>query len=375
MLFKDIIGHESLKGRLVNSVTNNRVSHAQLFLGDEGSGKLALALAYAQFLICTDKQNNDACGVCKPCQKMSKLEHPDLHFFFPSPNIEKKKTSKDYIAEWREFVLKNNLYVSLPDWYSFIQIENKQGIINADDCVDIIRTIKLKPYESDYRIIIIYMAEKIYSAAAPKLLKAFEEPPEKTLFILLAESHDAILKTILSRVQLLKIAKHSDSDVAQYLQKYHQVESQDAAIISKISGGDIVEAVRLYENADETRFYFENFAKWMRLCYKRDMGALVEWIDEMSKKTIGREKRKKFFVYALRIARNSLLLNMQAADLLAVSESEMTFLKKFHPFINERNIITINKEFNKALYQIERNLNAKIVFMDLSFQLMRLLRE
>ncbi len=376
MLFKDIFGHENIKRRLIKSVTNNRVSHAQLFLGAEGCGKFALSIAYARYICCTDKQEFDACGVCKSCQKYNKLEHPDLHFFFPNAATTKvkKPSSKSFLNDWRAFVKEKKFYISLSDWYSEINIENKQGIINAEDALDIIKVINLKSYESAYKIIIIYMAEKFYHASAPKLLKAFEEPPERTVFLLIAENQDAILKTILSRVQLVKVPKHAANDVLMFLKEHKSLESQDAAIISKIVDGNIVEAIRMADNTKDVIFYFENFANWMRLCYTRNFSDLIVWIDEMAKKTVGREKLKKFFTFSLRMARNSLLINLNSSSIMAVPNNEAGFLEKFHPFINERNILTINEEFNKALYHVERNINPKMLFMDLSFKMMKLLR-
>jgi len=380
MLFKNIIGHDELKSKLINAINDNRVSHAQLFLGPEGSGKLAVAIAYARYILCSNKQNDDACGTCRSCQKINKLEHPDLHFFYPiaaNDKIKKRPLGKLFVSEWRKLVLEKKSYISLQDWYAAIKIENKQGIINADDCNEVIRIINMKSYESEFKIIIIYMVEKLYHASAPKLLKAFEEPPEKTVFLLVAENQDLILKTILSRVQLVKIPKHKEQDVAYFLQKYYGVESQDAAIVSKIADGNLIEASRLYENAEDNQFCLEQFKTWMRLCYKKDreaMASLIQWIDEMGNKSVGREKLKRFFIFALRTSRNCLLFNSGTTELLKITTEEYDFVSKFHPFINQRNIEDISNTFNKALFYTERNINPKILFMDLSFKMMRLLR-
>ncbi|MDD3878087.1 MAG: DNA polymerase III subunit delta [Bacteroidales bacterium] len=377
MLFKDIFGKDDVKKRLVSSVNENRVSHAQLFLGPEGSGKLALALAYAQFICCQNKKEDDACGECNSCKKYNKLEHPDLHFFFPTAvsKISKnaKPSSKIYIKEWRSFLLKNNTYICLNEWLSYIDIENKQATIYTDDCTDIIKVLNLKSYESEYKIIIIYMIEKLYHSAAPKLLKALEEPPEKTLFLIVSEQQDLILKTILSRVQLIKIHKHTDNEVASYLVEKAGADKLRAESISKISEGNIIEALRIFENEDEINFFTTNFQEWMRYCYKKDYSSIVTWVDNMSKASIGKERLKKFFIYALNNSRNCLLINFNSKDLVKVNEEDMEFLKKFHPFINAKNFESIHEELNKALLHIERNVSPKIVLMDLSFKIIKLL--
>ena len=377
MQFKDIFGQAVVKEKLVNTVKENRVSHAQLFLGPEGSGKLALALAYAQFISCTDKKADDSCGVCSSCIKYSKLIHPDLHFFFPSAITKKnnKPTSISFTAEWREFVIKSNFYVALEDWFAFIGIENKQAIINAQDCNDIIKSLSLKSFESDYKVIIIYMVEKLFHSAAPKLLKILEEPPEKTLFILVSENQDQILNTILSRTQLVKINKHADNEITEYLQKIHGIERQEASKIAKIANGNCSEALRIIDNIEDTNFNFENFRSWMRLCYKKDYAAVISWIEEIGKPSVGREKLKRFIIYALKSAHFCVIINnANAEDLLKLTQEELTFLKSFSPFINEKNVYQIVEELDTALFHIERNLNPKIMLMDVSLNLMKLLK-
>jgi len=377
MQFNEIIGHKYIKEKLLKTVKDNRVSHAQLFLGPEGSGKLALAIAYAQYISCTDKKNNDSCGVCNSCIKYNKLVHPDLHFFFPVANTKKasKPTSKIFLNEWREFVLKNNYYTALEDWYDFIGIENKQAIIYAEDCNDIIKIINLKSFESDYKIFIIYMVEKLYHAAAPKLLKVLEEPPDKTLFILITENHDQILNTILSRTQLIKIPKHSDAEIAQLLQTKFMVDSPLANKIAKTANGNCTEALRLIDNIEDSHFNFNYFSNWMRLCYLKDYASIISWIEEINKSSGGREKFKRFFIYALKATQYCLILNnVPNNNIVNLSAEEHKFFSKFYPYINSKNIHTITEEFNNGLFHIERNVNSKVILMDISFKLMQLFR-
>jgi len=213
--FADVIGQQQVKSQLLKTVKNNRVSHAQLFLGQAGIGKLGLAIAYAQYINCTNKQEDDSCGVCPSCVKYEKLIHPDLHFIFPTATTERveKPKSKDFVSEWRELILDRNGYISIADWYGKIGIERKRAIINARDCNDIIQTLSYKSFEAEYKVMIIWMVEKLFHSAAPKLLKILEEPPDKTLFILVAENQESMLKTILSRTQLIKVPFLQDDDL------------------------------------------------------------------------------------------------------------------------------------------------------------------
>ncbi len=377
MQFKDIIGQDYIKKKLINTVKENRVSHAQLFLGPEGSGKLALAIAYAQYISCTDKKTDDSCGVCNSCIKYNKLIHPDIHFYFPTAGTKKntKPESKVFIKEWREFILRNKGYIALEDWLEFIDIENKQATIYADDCNDIIKTVALKSFESDYKIYIIYMAEKIYHASAPKLLKLLEEPPDKTLFILITENHDQIINTILSRTQLVKINKLTDKDIAEQLQKNNNLDSYQAMNLTKIANGNYNEALRLIDNIEDANFNFQNFSTWMRACYKADYASIITWIDSISKVPGGREKFKRFFSYALKATRNCLIINnLKNQNTLKLPLEEAEFFVKFSPFINDRNMGKITDEFNKAYFHIERNVNQRVVLMDISFSLVKLLK-
>jgi len=375
MQFKNIIGHNNLKKKLIGSVKDNRVSHAQLFYGQEGSGKLALAIAYAQYLSCTDKKEDDSCGCCASCVKYDKLIHPDLHFFFPNAVTPKnpKPYSKLFITEWRNYLLDNNYYVALEDWHSFLGIENKQAIINVLDCNEINRILSLRSFESDYTVIIIYMVEKLYHKAAPKLLKILEEPPEKTLFILISENHVQILKTILSRTQLIKIPKHKDADIINALVARNKLSHEQASKIANIAEGNMCEALRIVED-DYNSFNFNNFKNWMRVCWKIDYQGIIKWTDEMAGSNVGREKLKHFFLYAQKMARACILKNLNADNIIKVTPEEIEFLNNFAPFINNKNIQQIFDEFINAYEHIGRNINAKIVLIDVSFKIMRLLK-
>ncbi len=374
MRFADVIGQEDVKKRLVKTVKESRVSHAQLFLGPEGSGKLALAIAYAQYINCTNKQGDDSCGECPSCVKYQKFIHPDLHFIYPTAKIKniEKPMSKDFIKQWRELLFETNSYTNLPDWYSKIGIERKQAIINARDCNEIIKTLTYKSYESEYKVMIIWMVEKLFHAAAPKILKVLEEPPDKTLFLLVSENQDLIINTILSRTQLIKIGRLDDNNLSKALisDGYEPAVVNDAV---RIAGGNYLAAVRLISQSDDERYNFINFRDWMRNIYQFDVEKLIKFVAEMSKNS--REKNKSFLNYALRFTRECLLMNYGSGDLVRVSSEESEFINKFYPFVNERNSSLIAEELDRAIYHIERNANPNVLFMDLSLKFAKWLRK
>ena len=376
MRFKDIAGQEVIKEKLINNARKNRVSHAQMFIGPEGCGKLALALAYSQYINCANPSEIDSCGVCPSCAKYSKLIHPDLHMIYPVANnkeFTKDVKSSTYISHWREFLL-SNPYVSIFEWYTHIGIENKQGIIKAEDCNEIIRLMGLKPYESRYKIVIIWMVEKIFHAAAPKLLKILEEPPENTLFLLIAENQQQILKTILSRTQILKIPHPEDEVVSKYLENQFECDSQRAVKISFLAAGNMTEAVRMCKEGLEVIDAFDTFSEWMRLCYSFNVQEMLKKVDEIAK--YGRERQKNLISYSLKMFRQSILINRQvpARSVQRLEGDEKAFLTRFSVFVQPSNVNEINKLFQEAYTNIERNANPRILFADLSFRMTKLLK-
>ncbi len=371
MYFRDVIGHDQIIKRLISNVKNQRISHAQLLLGDQGNGTLALALAYARYIQCRNRSGQDACGVCPSCLKFNKYEHPDLHFYFPSaPNKEHKEkakvSSKLFLNHWRK-LLTTNTYFEYLDWLEAIGIENKQAIINAEDCNDIIRILGLKAYESPYKIVVIYMVEKLSYQAAPKLLKILEEPPEGTLFLLISENKDRIINTILSRTQILKVPRPEETALKQVLVEKHSLDPDFAGRIALMSGGVYTEAIKLASGDEDQLADFNSFREWMRLCYKNEAGNILKWVEKTAQS--GREKQKSFCQYGLRVFRLCLLHNYKAGDLIKFEGEELDFLKKFSRFIHHNNAIAIVDAFNDAISHIERNANPKILFADLSFKL------
>lgn len=370
MLFKEIIGQQAVKERLVRSHKEGRISHAQLFLGPQGSGNLPMALAYAQFISCTNKAEDDSCGTCSSCVKYNKLVHPDLHFVYPVALSKDVKTSTDVAAEWREAFL-DNPYITLFSWFEQLAAENKQAVIGVEESGEILRKLSLTTYESEYKIMIIWQAEKMNPAAANKLLKILEEPPDKTLFLLVCENEDQLLRTIVSRTQLIKINKISDTDLIEALVSQHGQTPDAAEKIAHLADGSYAEALLLVSENENAGQNLLSFQKLMRASLKFDPKAVISWIDEVN--AGGRERQKNFLNYALHIMRESAMMNYGDDSLIKLSADEQEFVKKFSPFIHGANIERFIEELNKAHFHMERNASAKILFMDLAFKFNELL--
>ncbi len=370
MLFREIIGQQAVKKRLIRSVNEGRISHAQLFLGPQGSGNLALALAYAQYISCADKQEEDSCGQCLSCVKYNKLVHPDLHFVYPVALSKDVRVSTDVAVKWREAFL-DNPYITLFSWFEMLDAENKQAVIGVEESAEILRKLSLTTYEAEYKIMIIWQAEKMNQAAANKLLKILEEPPEKTLFLLVCESEDQLLRTIVSRTQLIKITKINESDLIEALVERHGMQYEAAQNIVHLADGNYAEALSLINENENAGQNLASFQKLMRASLKFDPKAVMVWIDEIS--VAGRERQKNFLNYSLHIMRESLILNYADESLVKLGIDEQGFVKKFSPFIHSDNAERFIEELNKAHHHMERNANAKILFMDLAFKFNELL--
>jgi DNA polymerase-3 subunit delta' len=370
MLFKEIVGQQAIKERLMRSVMEGRISHAQLFLGPEGSGSLAMAVAYAQYISCKNKQEDDSCGTCSSCIKYNKLVHPDLHFVYPIALSKDVRTSTNVASEWRVALLENP-YITLFNWFEQLSAENKQAVIGVEESGEILSKLSLTTYESEYKIMIIWLAEKMNPAAANKLLKILEEPPDKTLFLLVCESEDQLLRTIVSRTQLIKINKINDADLTQALVDRYGLSLEAAESTAHLADGSFAEALSLISVNENAGQNLASFQKLMRASLKFDPKAVMSWIDEIS--AAGRERQKNFLNYALHIMRESMIFNYADASLVKLGADEQEFVKKFSPFIHAANIERFIDELNKAHFHMERNANAKILFMDLAFKFNELL--
>ena len=370
MLFKEIIGQQVVKDRLIRSVKEGRISHAQLFLGPQGSGNLALALAYAQYISCANKLEDDSCGHCLSCVKYNKVVHPDLHFVYPVALSKDVRVSTDLAVKWRDAFL-DNPYITLFNWFELLDAENKQAVIGVEESAEILRKLSLTTYEAEYKIMIIWQAEKMNQAAANKLLKILEEPPEKTLFLLVCESEDQLLRTIVSRTQLIKIVKINEHDLIGALAQRHSIAPEAAEGIAHLADGNYAEALSLINENENAGQNLASFQKLMRASLKFDPKAVMVWIDEIA--VAGRERQKNFLNYALHIMRESLILNYADVSLVKLGADEQGFVKKFSPFIHSNNVEYFIEELNKAHHHMERNANAKILFMDLAFKFNELL--
>jgi DNA polymerase-3 subunit delta' len=370
MRFKDIIGQEAIKNKLIQTVKDNRISHAQLFLGPEGSGSLALALAYAQFINCTNRLDNDSCGECPSCRKYSKMIHPDLHFSFPFYAKNPKETAIDYLADFRSAFL-NNSYMSLNHWRDFIKAENKQANINIAECHQIIQSLSLKPFEAEYKVLIIWLPEYL-GRNGNSLLKLIEEPAQKTLFLLVAQNPDLILTTILSRTQLVKINRPNTSDIDTYLMETYSLSEEKAKQIAFLSEGNLEKALTLIDEKLENSYY-DLYRSWILLCYKGEGLALVDYVEKEFPK-MGRENQKSFLFYAINIMREVLLFKNNLSGMVHLTGKEEVIAERFSELFSHIQIETAIGLFEEAIQHIERNANPKILFLDVSLQLLLLFK-
>lgn len=373
MQFKDVVGHADLKARLIKSVSEGRIAHAQLFAGARGTGNLPLALAYAQYLLCTNRTDGDSCGQCPSCRKAAKLEHPDLHLVFP---MAAEKTDMDptidpateTIGSWRQAVLANP-YLSEAEWYNAIDMKNKQGLISTAVAAHVIKALSLKSYESEYKVMIIWLAERMNIAAANKLLKIIEEPPAKTVFLLVSENPTLLLKTITSRTQQITVPPIDEQSMAQALEQRMGVDPTQAANMAHIACGSYSKAQMLCTTPIGE--HYERYVQLMRLCYANKYLDLLAWAENTAK--LNREEIKDFINYALDITRNSLMLNLGLPELCFSSNEEQQFVQKFSPYIHRQNIEKISSELNAVNEHIARNANASIVFTDFVLKLSQII--
>ncbi|NCT09628.1 MAG: DNA polymerase III subunit delta' [Flavobacteriia bacterium] len=375
MLFNQIIGQDHIKKHLQVSAEQGRIPHAQLFIGKEGSGTLPMAIAYAQFLLSHFSENPEISGI-----KCEKLQHPDLHFAFPittTENVKSHPVSDLFLDDWRQFMA-TQPYGSLFNWLQHIGVENKQGFINVDEAEEIVKKLQLKSYEGGFKVMIIWMAEKMNASAANKLLKLIEEPPPKTVFLLIVADEEQLLSTIKSRCQALHFPVLSAQDIAKFLVINYELSENEASKIAHNAEGNFNKALELLNNDNSDLVFEEWFVEWVRTAFraKGNMAVvqqLIAWSEKISK--TGRETQKRFLEYCLQFFRQALLLSYKS-DHLVYMETKTNFkLEKFASFVHSNNILDIEKELNDAMYHIERNGNPKIILLDLSIKLTRFLHK
>ncbi len=376
MRFQDIAGQQDIKNKLIFSVKSGKVSHAQLFHGPEGCGNLPVAIAFARYLSCLDRGDDDSCLTCSSCIKYSKLIHPDLHFVFPvntgKKDLKRTPVSDDYIAEWREILLQNP-YITENQWYEHIGIENKQGFIGSEESHQIIRKLQLKSFESQYKIMIIWLPEKMNQSAANKLLKIIEEPPEETYFVMVSESTQNMLPTILSRLQIVKFPGISEEAMKTALKEKYDLEDSRIDNLIHLSNGNYHRLLEIIQSSGELTFFLEKFTLLMRLAYQNHISDLVKLADELHE--LGREKLKRFIDYSLKMIRENYIMNLDREEIVYLSAEERAFSENLHPFIHAKNARDIYTLFNQASADIESNAYSRIVMLDVGLQLNKLLKK
>lgn len=381
MLFSEILGHEYNKNHLLKSATQGRIPHAQLFIGPEGCGTLPMAIAYSQYILCQNSGDensggNEACNL-----KFDHFSHPDLHFIYPTvttDDVKSKPKSIDFITDFRQF-LKENPYGSLFDWYQLLGVKNKQGEIRVDDAQEILKSLALKSYEGGYKVIIIWMADKMNIAASNKLLKLLEEPTDKTVFILISENEEDIIQTIRSRCQVVHFNALPEKVIVEGLIIKHNIDPKMATKIAHQAQGNFNKALQLLSDDGEDSYFEKWFVDWVRAAFRAKGNAaaiqdLINWSDQIA--GLGRETQKKFLDFCINMFRQALLLNYETPKLVYLEPKVDKFkLENFAPFVNGNNIQDIFKELSDAMYHIERNGNAKIILTDLSIKLTRLIHK
>ena len=385
MLFREIIGQEAVKQQLRQSVREGRIPHAQLFAGKSGIGKLQLALAYAQYLNCPHRTEEDSCGECPTCRQYQNLQHPDLHFVFPIVKTDAGDTCDAFMEPWREIILQQR-YFDLDDWYKALGVETKQGMIYEKESSEILRKLSLKPFGDGYKVMIIWQPEKMNIACANKLLKILEEPPKRTVFLLVSEHPEQLLSTIQSRVQLVRIPALPNETIAEALTRNKSIPSTDINDIARIANGSYLTALKKADDSEENQQELRDFIALFRNAYTvgilRDpqkkyeaLQYLRQWSLEMADSKVGRERQKHFLQYAQNQVRENFIRNVGQPELNYQMTAEREFSTKFAPFIHTGNIEEIMLELERAERQIEQNGNAKIIFFDLCLQMIVLIKK
>ena len=384
MLFKEIIGQEATKQQLRQAVREGRIPHAQLFTGIAGIGKLQLALAYAQYLNCPNRTEQDSCGTCPTCLQFQRLQHPDLHFAFPIVKTDDYDRCDDYVDIWRQIILEKH-YFDLDDWHKALGVETKQSMIYEKESQEIIRKLSLKPYGNGYKIMLIWQPEKMNPSSANKLLKLLEEPPAQTVFLLVSEHPELLLATIQSRVQTIRVPRLPIETITDALIQ-SGIAEDTAADIARIANGSYLAARKKADESEENKKELNDFIALFRNAYTvgvlRDpqkkyesLKALRKWSLDMADSKVGREKQKHFLQYAQQQVRENYIRNMAQPELNYQLAAEREFSVKFAPFIHDGNVEAIMNQLELAEKQIEQNGNAKIIFFDLCLQMIVLIKK
>ena len=372
MFFKDIIGQDNLKQQFIVSAQKGTVPHALLFCGQAGYGTFPLTFAFARYLNCTNRSDTDACGLCSSCLKFNALAHPDLHFIFPIASEGTKKTiCDDFLPEWRTF-LSSHIYFDLNRWTKEMNT-TKQALIYAKESDEIIRKVGLKIYEATYRILFIWMPERMNPSCANKLLKVIEEPPQNTIIMMVSENPDRILGTILSRSQRFNVKPIESGALAQIARSQYKLDDDQALQIAHLAHGDYLQMIDILRNSDENELFLQHFQRLMRNAWSKNVKAMKAFAEDMV--PLGRERQRNFLIYCQRLIRENFMYNFQASGINYMNQEEVTFSSKFSPYINERNVFDFIEELSEADRHIAQNGNAKMIFFDLALRITVLLQK
>lgn len=363
MRFSDIIGQEELKSHLTDSIDKGRISHAQLFAGIAGAGTLPLAIAYAQYLNCPNRKDGDSCGVCPSCQQIAQSAHPDVHFIYPVNKQGKKSgevvLSAEFLPQWREIMSQSGGYFTRQEWYDKLDLgKTLQGMISAKEADEIIRRLSFKSFQSQYKVVIIWQAETMNEEAANKILKILEEPWENTVFLLVAERGDLLLKTILSRTQETSVPRLKVEDLV----SLSGASEQERRNMARLAAGDVIQMRRMVQGeGDELREEcFDLFCRLMRLSYNDKHLELLDWADEVAQ--LSREQQRQMLTHSARLLREAYMLHAGLGRISYLWGEEAKFCNNFAPFIGNQNIEILISEIESAMRQINQNGNARIVF-------------
>lgn len=373
MRFSEIIGYSDIAARLRIGARSGRVAHAQLFDGPEGSGALALARAYAQYLHCEQPTEMDSCGTCSSCKAHARLEHPDLHWGFPffKADGEEKAISEPFQLAWREMLLEKPFF-GMEEWTHAIGSDRKQLFISVHEALEINRKLGLKSFKGGWKVLILWLPEAMRVDTANKMLKLIEEPTDRTIMLFVSEHYDSLLATIRSRVQAIRVPRLEDAAAADQIEKLTGLEATASEDLARVVEGNMASALRLASAGGATPDH-ELFVQWMRACYGSNAGALVTLADQFAKP--GREAMKRFLIYAMHMVRQCIVGNYGVMNLVRLTGQERAFAEKFAPFIHHGNVSQLFQEFEKAHSDISGNVNGKLVFMDLSVRVNLLLRK
>lgn len=377
MTFQEVIGQEDAKERLRMLVQENRVPHAMLFCGPQGCGKMALAMAFASYLLCANKADGDSCGHCPQCAMTRKWSHPDLHFTYPvikaaGTSSDYKPVSDDFAREWHR-LLGESPYFTIDHWLREIGAGNQQAIITVRESDEISRKLSLKSSQGGYKVSLIWLPERMNEASANKLLKLIEEPPSQTVFLLVSEEPVLLLETIRSRTQRFDMRAIETQAIEQSLIDQRGIDAPQAHRIARVAAGSWTKALDLLSAENEEHEFLDMFMKMNRQSFERNIRGMRTWSDDAY--DMGRERQRRMLRYFLRMIRESFMYNFRIPELNYMTEEEDNFVRRFAPYVNEANVIEMSDLIAEGIRDIGQNANARIVFFDTALRMTRLLRK